>query len=452
MRWSIAIALASVPCVLMIAASSPAHAKGGIGCAITVSGGDLPHPVTIPEDDCANVLDGSAHSSTALTKAPDVTGVTGYKLGSAEGENGNIYYPRPDGVGVELCSGCDPAHRWTADDPSFDRLYRRFIALARAGLIGEHPTWADALAASGRLWPVVIDIDRPTQSLTGDDAERFLAELAAAQPVRVGIRSKSGGPPSVSWLKLSQIVVRFGDADELTFSASAPGELADSALLFSSTGLSATELYSIIPPAVVKNAYAATPALDDWLRLQAVPDMRTSREVRMVEVTGILSHGVRMIDSISTTDGQAPRKLEPSVPPEYAYSYLATTSGSPQHEGRPVSLTFHIMTSYNPFPEAFPDVRADYYPRTGLALTWGETIGNGRLVPGWVQLNSDFARVVDAIVERSNSSNDASRGFGARLPFVLVAFGAVIALAMVWLSTYLNSRKTARAEPPASRS
>lgn len=451
MRWSIAIALAFVPCVLMIAASSPAHAKGGIGCAITVSGGDLPHPVTIPEDDCANILDGSAHSSTALTEAPDVTGLTGYKLGSTEGENGNIYYPRPDGVGVELCSGCDPAHRWTAYDPSFDRLHRRFIALARAGVIGEHPTWADALGASARLWPVEIDIDRPRQSLTGDDAERFLAELAAAHPVRVGIRSKSGGPPSVSWLKLSQIVVRFGDADELTFSASAPGELADSALLFSSTGLSATELYSIIPPAVVKNAYAATPALDDWLRLQAVPDMRTSREVRVVAVTGILGHAVRMIDGISTGDGQARRKLQPSVPPEYAYSYLSTTSGSPQHEGRPVPLTFHITTSYDPFPEAFPDVRADYYPGTGLALIWGETIGNGRMVPAWVQLSSEFTPVVDAIVARSNSSNGTSSDFGARLPFILTAFGAGITLASFWLATYLNSRKTRGAKSSPSR-
>ena len=146
MRWSIAIALAVLPCMLMIAASSPAHAKGGIGCAITVSGGDLPHPVTIPEDDCANVLDGSAHSFTALTKAPDVTGVTGYKLGSAEGENGNIYYPRPDGVGVELCSGCDPAHRWT-DYPAALSRSRVLVSLASTQL-GRMP-WRPP-GASGR--------------------------------------------------------------------------------------------------------------------------------------------------------------------------------------------------------------------------------------------------------------------------------------------------------------
>ena len=172
----------------------------------------------------------------------------------------------------------------------------------------------------------------------------------------------------------------------------------------------------------------------------------------MVEVTGILSHGVRMIDSISTTDGQAPRKLEPSVPPEYAYSYLATTSGSPQHEGRPVALTLHITTSYDPFPEAFPDVRADYYPGTGLALVWGETIGNGRMVPGWVQLSSDFARTVDAIVERSNSSHDGAGGFAARAPFIVAAFGAGIALASFWLATCLNSRQTRGAQSPRSRS
>ncbi len=44
MRWPIAIALAVIPSALMIAASSPASAKGGVGCAITLSGGDLPHP------------------------------------------------------------------------------------------------------------------------------------------------------------------------------------------------------------------------------------------------------------------------------------------------------------------------------------------------------------------------------------------------------------------------
>ena len=51
MRRPIAIVFAAIPCVLMIATSPPASAKGGVGCAITLSGGDLPHPVTIPEDD-----------------------------------------------------------------------------------------------------------------------------------------------------------------------------------------------------------------------------------------------------------------------------------------------------------------------------------------------------------------------------------------------------------------
>ena len=279
MRWPIAIALAVIPSALMIAASSPASAKGGVGCAITLSGGDLPHPVTIPEDDCANAIGRSYHASYPLDQPPDITGLTGYDLGSAEGENGNVYYPRPDAVGVELCQACDPGHPWTADDPTFDRLYRRFIALARAGLIGEHPSWADALSASARLLSVEVAIDKPDLTLTGPDAERFTAELASARAVSVGVRSRFGGVPSASALMFSRILVRFGDADELAFSAWLPGELRDSALLFTSRiPFSTTPYYPINPPAVVQSAYAATPALNDLLRVQAVDGLLITYE------------------------------------------------------------------------------------------------------------------------------------------------------------------------------
>src|SRR2546425_4922291 len=230
MRWPIAIALAVIPSALMIAASSPASAKGGVGCAITLSGGDLPHPVTIPEDDCANAIGRSYHASYPLDQPPDITGLTGYDLGSAEGENGNVYYPRPDAVGVELCQACDPGHRWTADDPTFDRLYRRLIALARAGLIGEHPSRAYALSAYARLWSVEVAIDKPDLNLTGPDAERFTAELDSARAVSVGVRRRFGGVPSASALMFSRTLGRFGDAGSLAFSAWLPGELRDSAL------------------------------------------------------------------------------------------------------------------------------------------------------------------------------------------------------------------------------
>jgi len=451
MRWPIAIALAAIPCVLMIAASSPASAKGGVGCAITLSGGDLPHPVTIPEDDCANAIGRSYDASYPVDQPPDVTGVTGYEVGSAEGENANVYYPRPDTVGVELCQACDPGHHWTADDPTFDKLYRRFIALARAGLIGEHPTWADALSASARLWPVEVAIDKPALNLTGPDAERFTAELPSAQPVSVGIRSRFAGAPSASALMFSQIFVRFGDADELAFSAWLPGELSDSALLFTSRiPFNATAYYPINPPAVIQNAYSAPPALNDVLRVQAAPDLRAQKEVRIVPVPAIFSVAERQINRITAgTAGDQTTDVQPPIQREDAFSYSDQPPSSSQDLGRPIPLTFHLTTLYDPFPEAFLDIQADYYPQGGMALIKGETMGSGHIDQRWASVTQEFAQAIAPLLDRS--SGDASHGFGARLPFIVTAFGAGITLASFWLATYSNSRKTRGAKSSTSR-
>jgi len=437
----------------MIAASSPASAKGGVGCDIRLSGGDLPHPVTIGKDECANAIGRSYHASYALDQPPDITGLTGYDLGSAEGENGNVYYPRPGDVGVELCAACDPGHRWTADDPTFDRLYRRFIALARAGLIGEHPSWADALSASARLWQVDIAIDKPALNLSGPDAEQFLAQLASAQPVRVGVRSRFGAP-SISSLMFPQILVRFGDADELAFSASPPGELSDSALLFTSRiPFNATPVYLINPPAEVESAYATTPALNDLLRIQAAPDVRTQREVRIVPVPDIFGLTQRQINRITARTGREQTiDVQPPIQPKDAFSYLQRPSAAPQNRGLPIPLTFHLSTLYDPFPEAFADIQADYYPAVGMALINGETIGSGHLDPGWASVNAEFVQILAPLVDRSNPSDDASRGFRARLPFILTAVGVGVVLAMLWSATYLNSRQTRGAQSPRSRS
>jgi len=450
MRWPIALTLAAISCVLMIAASSTASAKGGVGCPITLSGGDLPHQVTIPEDDCANAIGRSYHASYPLDQPPDITGLTGYALGSAEGENGNVYYPRPDAAGVELCQACDPSHRWTADDPTFDRLYRRFIALARAGLIGEHPSWGDALSASSRLWPVEVAIDKPDLNLTGPDAERFTAEVASAQAVSVGIRSRFEGAPSASSLIFSRISVRLGDTDELAFSAWLPGELSDSALLFTSRiPFSATAYYPINPPAVVQNAYAATPALNDLLRAQAVPDFRAQKEVRIVPVPGILRAAERQINRITAGTARGHTiDVQPPIKREDAFSYWFSPA-SWQNLGPPIPLTFHITTLYDPVPEAFLDIQADYYPQAGMALIKGETTGSGHMNPRWANITPELAQAIAPLLDGANSSGDASHGFGARLPFIVTALGTAIALVMVWLSTYLNSRKATRAQPPA---
>jgi len=446
MRWPIALTLAAISCVLLIAASSTASAKGGGGCPITLSGGDLPHPVTIPEDDCANAMGRSYHASYSLDQPPDISGLTGYHIGSAEGENAIIFYPRPGAVGIELCQACDPGHPWTADDPTFDRLYRRFIALARAGLIGEHPSWADALSASSRLWPVEVAIDKPDLNMTGPDAERFTAEVASAQAVSVGIRSRFEGAPSASSLMFSRIVVRLGDTDELAFSAWLPGELSDSALLFTSrVPFSAIAYYPTNPPAVVQNAYVATPALNDVLRVPAVPDFRAQKEVRIVPVPAIFSVAERQINRITagTARGQT-IDVRPPIKREDAFSYLDWSPASWQNLGPPIPLTFHLATLYDPVPEEFLDIQADYYPRAGMAWIKGETTGSGHMNPRWANITPELAQAIAPLLHGSNSSGDASPGFGARLPFVFVAFGAVIALGMLWASAYLNSRKPSR--------
>ena len=254
------------------------------------------------------------------------------------------------------------------------------------------------------------------------------------------------GAPSASALMFSQIFVRFGDADELAFSAWLPGELSDSALLFTSrVPFSAIAYYPTNPPAVVQNAYVATPALNDVLRVPAVPDFRAQKEVRIVPVPAIFSVAERQINRITagTARGQT-IDVRPPIKREDAFSYLDWSPASWQNLGPPIPLTFHLATLYDPVPEAFLDIQADYYPQAGMAWIKGETTGSGHMNPRWANITPELAQAIAPLLHGSNSSGDASPGFGARLPFVFVAFGAVIALGMLWASAYLNSRKPSR--------
>ena len=84
-----------------------------------------------------------------------------------------------------------------------------------------------------------------------------------------------------------------------------------------------------------------------------------------------------------------------------------------------------------------------------MALIKGETTGSGHMNPRWANITPELAQAIAPLLDGSNSSGDASHGFGARLPFILTALGTAIASVMVWLSTYLNSKKATRVQPSA---
>ncbi|TMB70113.1 MAG: hypothetical protein E6J43_02680 [Chloroflexi bacterium] len=84
-----------------------------------------------------------------------------------------------------------------------------------------------------------------------------------------------------------------------------------------------------------------------------------------------------------------------------------------------------------------------------MALIKGETMGSGHIDQRWASVTQEFAQAIAPLLDRS--SGDASHGFGARLPFIVTAFGAGITLASFWLATYSNSRKTRGAESSTSR-
>lgn len=204
------------------ASTSPAEAKGN---RTVISGGDLPHPITIPfEDDFAlayrkspNVLWDQFPDWPVLVEPPvgdlgfgyemrsDLYGVMLYEavygssgqrleqpaLEQSAERSETTYYPAASTARIHVEPGS--VELWVKLDAERARLIERYIELGRAGLLSEEPSILEVHAAAaqltGRFTPVEVD-GRP---MTANQLETFWDLVASERWRIVPLRTSRAG-------------------------------------------------------------------------------------------------------------------------------------------------------------------------------------------------------------------------------------------------------------------
>lgn len=196
------------------APTSPAEAKGNL---TVISGGDLPHSITLPfEDDFAFWAPSSIVTTwdllpgwpTALDSAPADPGI-GYDVqmevagfgfiptDAGERVNSTYYYPRVGAMELRTEPGSDA--KWLQLDTDRAALLNRYIALGRAGLLSEEPSILDVFAAeykvNGTFTPVAVD----GRLLTSEELASFWPIVASERWPEIHVTiSLAGAKPYVA--------------------------------------------------------------------------------------------------------------------------------------------------------------------------------------------------------------------------------------------------------------
>jgi len=199
-------------------------------------GGDLPYPVKIPVEELQNpgTRRGEAFGFYRPSSA-DVLGLGYDIMTGADSESAfhhlqpdgmyETYYPQRSGRGgvvrywrpltVDYSSRTEDRQdrNWETATGGLYELIPRYIALTRSGLIGEQPTFTEAMAASVKLTTVRVTLNSsPTSGgtvLSVEDSRDLTHLLATLSSTRVTSQwIASTGP-------FYQLWVHFGDGDRL---------------------------------------------------------------------------------------------------------------------------------------------------------------------------------------------------------------------------------------------
>jgi hypothetical protein len=184
---------------------------------IWLAGGDLPHAVKIPRQELENPgarygesFEGHVYTAgEQLGPGYDILVGTdlAQSLGNVlterlAGECCETYYPNGSGPGVveywrpltqQYSTRAEDreATNWEQASGGLYDLIQRYVAIAKAGLIGERPTLGEAVSASIRLLGARAFIDgRP---LAPQDGERLAISLGSLQPWEFDLHGKNFG-------------------------------------------------------------------------------------------------------------------------------------------------------------------------------------------------------------------------------------------------------------------
>lgn len=215
--------------------------------------------------------------------APDQPPALGYnliygedyvQLGGASNAGYDIFYPRAPSLLFrpnERIVGTPTSTRWYELPEVEVRLFKRYIALTRAGLLPERPTLAQGLAASAGYFGLAASLDGRPLSETG--ATTLIDASPGLERVSLAIQ---GELPTEGFLKIG---LRFGMAptDDMTFLYAPPGLLNQAGLLFlgSDTRSSFQTLVVMQPPGHQAQAYRTPEELDHLLTPYVSPNARS---------------------------------------------------------------------------------------------------------------------------------------------------------------------------------
>ena len=356
-----------------------ASAKGGPAPdTVRISGGGLPHAVTVPVEDYVLATFGgwSADQAPAIAGPEAVHYTLDYVAKDQPEPVFSAQYVQ-GARGLYFDGGA-----WMYVSPRFQAMLDRYIAVGRADMVGETPTFAEALRAESSLSePQVVEWGGEGRKVP---AGRLVEALGRSQAVVFGMRGTLLGQRAAN---SPHVAVRFADGDEVAFIYAPPGAFAPYGLIFPDSAFFPSWSYSTLasPPAYWNTALAVPPEFDELMReggveplsLDGVEDWRTVPLADARQYSG-------GIERVVVRDGFG---IERDVPDDLVlvFNSPAALGPAPEPPFTGAKLTIEAWPEpQDPFPELRRPAVYDYHPcdATGcangvLVQTQGMAVGNG---------------------------------------------------------------------------
>lgn len=371
---------ATTLCALLLGAlpAPMASAKGGAIFTYRVSGGDLPHPVTVSLVETVNAESGftsgdSEYERTGLP--PPDPAATRYRVENVPADDLDVVVPGTAQLYVlgspSLISSQVPIQRdeWAVPNVAVRDVLDRYIALARQGALPQHPTFAQAIAAAAQHLPARVQLSGTT--LSDNETTRMLALLQAAEPVEFGVRGEQIGQRPASGTELR---IELGGGS-LTFRYVRAGIVAPFGLLFDPARANNWEYTTLLdPPGYAQIAYTVPADFDALMSDLGIAGTATLGivETRVVPLLQAQHNDVGDVTRVEVwRDGDEPQAISPALFDGNCAPGAGCAAPRPLEpfSGDPLVVEEQYGGT-DPFPEAVRPARYLYYP--------GDASGAGR--------------------------------------------------------------------------
>lgn len=431
-RTRIACLAVTIALAISLAPPTDALAKGGC-CSFNgfrVSGGNLPHPVTIPLEEVLITTSGLgswyAEEPVPLTVPP--AGVTyrveilGVDIDQEETLFDELYVAAP-----EPLMTTDNGALWGEPAPEMANLLDRYIAAGEAGVLSEKPSFGEALRALEEAFGVQVVIDGET--LSEPDRSRALSGVSGMTAVSFGVQANLVGQRDLS---VTPVEVRFREGS-ISLSYVPPGIIAPFGLLMIPRTTQTWGYTSWIdPPGYSTLAFTVRGDFDEYMESRGAV-ARTTYEItqaRAVPVLEAIQYEVGYERAEVTRDGRDLGRISADQ-----FMEICEGCGSAQpmepFSGESVSIAVWPKGS-DPFPEAVKPIIYTYYTTDASRSGRGVLVtvasgGTGNVSLGGFQSPVYATKEIDREIA-SLVSTDQGRDDGVRSASATAAVAMTLAV------------------------